>query len=180
MSPRTATLPPTEPLMWRKLLAKVHPDAGGDHETFIWALHVRAAVCNGATVPPPKEGARPQPPPPPKSSSGANPDRIPFDTSSASSFSELTTKALALADIGDVLPLYTDLLRLLADCEEVHAGTHHDQQKRGASYKQLAAIGHKVGMSKERRIEWYRLVERIPLSMRHAGHILKKFSERGV
>ena len=30
MSPRTPTLPPTEPTMWRKLLARTHPDAGGD------------------------------------------------------------------------------------------------------------------------------------------------------
>lgn len=36
---RTPTLPPTEPAMWRKLLARAHPDAGGDHELFIW-------VCN--------------------------------------------------------------------------------------------------------------------------------------
>lgn len=27
--------------MWRKLLAKVHPDAGGEHELFIWADQVR-------------------------------------------------------------------------------------------------------------------------------------------
>lgn len=28
MSPRTPTLPPHEPLMWRKLLARTHPKAG--------------------------------------------------------------------------------------------------------------------------------------------------------
>lgn len=34
--PRTPTLPPTARVMWRKLLARAHPDAGGDHELFIF------------------------------------------------------------------------------------------------------------------------------------------------
>jgi hypothetical protein len=183
VAPHTATLPPHEPVMWRKLLAKVHPDANGDHELFIWTMHLRDEVCRSgvATVPPSgtgsREGARPQPPPspsPPKPS----PDRIPFDRDPPLGFSELTARALAMADFGETLPLYADLLRLLVDCEEAYSGPLYDQQKRGASYKQLAAIAYKVGMSKERRIGWYRLAESIPLSMRHAGHILKELAER--
>ena len=34
MSPRTPTLPPTDRNMWRRLVARTHPDAGGDHDPF--------------------------------------------------------------------------------------------------------------------------------------------------
>jgi hypothetical protein len=171
--------------MWRKLLGKVHPDANGDHELFIWAMSLRETICDGngdsstsgATThanPPPRHEPRHEPRP--NADKADKADRIPFDTSFT--FSRLTVKAMAIVDIGEVLPLYADLLRLLADCEEFYSGPLYDQQKCGASYKQLAAIGHRIGMSKERRIGWYRLAESIPLSMRHAGHILKVLSER--
>jgi hypothetical protein len=45
MSPRTTTLPPTEPAMWKRLLKLAHPDTGGDHELFIWCDHLREMVC---------------------------------------------------------------------------------------------------------------------------------------
>jgi len=85
MSPRTPTLPPTEPAMWRKLMVRTHPDSGGSHELFIWT---------------------------------------------------------------------------------------------GASYKQLAAIGHAYGMSGSECSGWYRCVESIPLSDCHAGHILSRFKQK--
>jgi hypothetical protein len=31
--------------MWRMLLAKLHPDAGGDHELFLFACAVREGIC---------------------------------------------------------------------------------------------------------------------------------------
>lgn len=31
--------------MWRMLLAKVHPDAGGDHELFLFACALKEGVC---------------------------------------------------------------------------------------------------------------------------------------
>ena len=31
--------------MWRQLLAKVHPDAGGNHELFLFASAVREGIC---------------------------------------------------------------------------------------------------------------------------------------
>ena len=73
---------------------------------------------------------------------------------------------------------YGYLLRRLADCYPVSEGPLYDQQRRGASYKMLAAIGHGVGMSKVERVQWYRIAESIPLSQRHAGHILKRLKER--
>ena len=33
--------------MWRMLLAKVHPDAGGDHELFLFACALKEGVCGG-------------------------------------------------------------------------------------------------------------------------------------
>ncbi len=74
--PRTPTLPTTEPAMWRKLLARAHPDAGGDHELFIWARHLHAVVCAGVREDPP-------PPPPPSSTPKEGPARVPFDEASA-------------------------------------------------------------------------------------------------
>lgn len=47
----------------------------------------------------------------------------------------------------------------------------------GASYKQSAAVAYKAGMSKEPRVEWYRIAGSIPLSMRHAGHVLSRLQE---
>lgn len=33
--------------MWRLLLAKLHPDAGGDHELFLFACAVKEGMCGG-------------------------------------------------------------------------------------------------------------------------------------
>ena len=33
--------------MWRLLLAKLHPDAGGDHELFLFACAVKEGICGG-------------------------------------------------------------------------------------------------------------------------------------
>jgi hypothetical protein len=44
---RTPTLPPDDRSMWRRLVGRAHPDAGGDHGLFIWAVAVRDAVCSG-------------------------------------------------------------------------------------------------------------------------------------
>lgn len=32
--------------MWRLLLARLHPDAGGDHELFVFASAVKEEVCD--------------------------------------------------------------------------------------------------------------------------------------
>lgn len=31
--------------MWRRFLARVHPDAGGDEELFVWAKSLEELVC---------------------------------------------------------------------------------------------------------------------------------------
>lgn len=169
MSPRTPTLPPHEPLMWRKLLARAHPDAGGDHELFVWTSHVREVVCSDGVD---YRGRVSYQPPPQRTRAGS--ERLSFGWSSLS-FGELTVRAMEVgAEAGEP---YASLLRLLADCGTAYEGTLAAQQAKGATYKQLAAIGHRAGMDKPQRVCWYRVAEVIPLSQRHAGHILGKLAE---
>jgi len=68
------------------------------------------------------------------------------------------------------------LLEMLADCEVLPSATG-EREQRGASYKKLAAIGHMVGMTKAERGRWYRIAEAVPLSDRHAGHILGRLKK---
>ncbi len=162
---RTPTKPPDDKTMWRKVKARTHPDTGGSHELFIWVGSVEELVCSGkieATSTAPPSAQRPGPSP--------KPDAVPFDP--AIDFQAISFCALWTAK--DVPELYGQLLLLLKDCEEVYSDPLANQQRRGASYRQLAAIGHAVGMSKSERITWYRIAESIPLSARHAGHILSK------
>jgi hypothetical protein len=37
---------PNDQRMWRLLLARLHPDAGGDHELFVFASTVKDSVCS--------------------------------------------------------------------------------------------------------------------------------------
>jgi hypothetical protein len=148
--------------MWRTLIARAHPDSGGSHELFIWATATRDLVCGGE--------AEPEIETPPPSTA----DRVDFGAAyeKAGSFSELTRVAVAHA--GEAGEPYARLLRLLADTLEAEDGPLRVQQHQGATYRQLAAIAHRAGMSKAERVRWYRVCESIPLSQRHAGHILGK------
>ena len=47
---RTAPIP-NDQRMWRLLLARLHPDAGGDHELFVFASAVKEEVCGGGGRP---------------------------------------------------------------------------------------------------------------------------------
>jgi hypothetical protein len=164
---RTPTLPPTEPAMWRKLLARTHPDSGGDHDLFIWTGALRDVVCgsNMFTV----AGARGEKPPGPRPGKDDKP-RIPYPT--GADFEEGTAEALRIAEEMGEFHLYGRLLGMLSDCERMEH--YAPQEERGATYKQLAAIGHAARMSGPERSGWYRCAESIPLSDRHAGHILEK------
>jgi hypothetical protein len=160
VSPRTPALPPNDRGMWRRLVSRAHPDAGGDHDLFIWAQATRTVVCGGelgSEIPRHRER-------------DSNPDRIPFEQ--FANFDVLTDRAVTMADA--VAEPFGYLLRQVADCSSVGEGLLHDQQRRGASYKSLAAIGHRVGMSKAERVHWYKIAEAVPLSQRHAGHIISK------
>ncbi len=181
MSRPTKSKPLTDRRMWKQLLAKTHPDSGGSHEAVLFAQALQEHVlAGGGSVGGQNGQARPQPPPqperpwPPQPRRGGSPDAVPFDPSY--NFDALTENALLGAST--VPEPYASLLRLLSDCESVGFGSLCDQQNRGATYKQLAAIGHRVGMSKQERVRWYRIAESVPLSCRHAGHILSRLKRR--
>jgi hypothetical protein len=97
---------------------------------------------------------------------------VPFDPTASFEF----LSAIALEMASEVGPPYDWLLRMLSDCEELDTPPMVTQQTRGATYKQLAAIAHAAGMDKEQRKEWYQVAESVPLSVRHAGHLLKKLN----
>jgi hypothetical protein len=159
--------------MWRLLLRRCHPDAGGTDDLFIWARELREHVT-GDRVEDWRSRTRQerrQPPPHPTSSARDRIDyAVAFDR--AASFGEFTERIAALADSGEVPERFAALLRLVRDCYEAHDGPLHRMQHEGAPYRTLAAIAHAAGMSKDQRVGWYRLCESMPLSQRHAGHIM--------
>lgn len=66
----------------------------------------------------------------------------------------------------------------------VYLGSYHPQFvmphpaiATGATYKQLAYIGHLVGMDTEERSRWYEVAREIPLSYSHAGHIIEEIED---
>jgi hypothetical protein len=170
----TPTLPPDDRGMWRLLVSRSHPDAGGDHELFIWTVAVRDAVCSGELGPEtPRFEHQDHPSRQREVSTIGTADRVPFDQ--FSDFEVLTDRALAMA--AAVAEPYGYLLRQVADCYPASEGPLYDQQHCGASYRSLAAIGHMVGMTKAECVQWYSIAEAVPLSQRHAGHILSKLQK---
>jgi hypothetical protein len=168
---RTPTLPLDDRRMWRLLVGRAHPDAGGDHELFIWTMATRDAICRELGSESPRANRQDDPSRREGSMLG---DRVPFDR--FADLEVLTDRAVTMADA--VAEPYGYLLRQLWDCYPVFVGPLHDQQRRGASYKSLAAIGHRVGMTKAERVQWYSTAEAVPLSQRHAGHILSRLKRR--
>jgi hypothetical protein len=152
--------------MWKRLLKRCHPDAGGDAELFVWCRELQSHVSGDHIEQVPPCARRD---PPRHTSTG---DRIPFEP--APPFGVLTDRALdAALDVGEP---YADLLGLLWDCVEVRPDKPilWRQQQEGATYKSLAALAYRANMSKYERIQWYRISESIPLTQRHVGHMLSK------
>lgn len=159
---RTRTKPPTDRMMWRKLLARSHPNAGGDNELFEWtnALHEHVA---GDAIEKPNHAQ-------PRRTTNADSNRVAFLP--GPDFEERTARALAMAE--RVPGPYARLLGLLVDCKAFHHGPLAREQERGASYKRLAAIAYEAGFGYDARQRFYRLAEDIHLADRHAGHILAR------
>lgn len=151
--------------MWRELLKRTHPDASGNHELFIFTMKLRDAVCGSELVP-----ATSRREPRDRSRHDQQQARVPFDP--FANFEALTDRAVALSEA--VQQPYRPLLQTLANCYPATGGALYDQQKRGATYRQLAAIGHMVGMSGAERAQWYKIAETVPLSQRHAGHVIQR------
>ena len=172
---RTVTYPPDHRGMWRRLVGRAHPDAGGDDNLFIWAMATRDAICDGDLGPEiPRRQHRDDTSRRREGSTSGTPDRVPFDQ--LADFGVLTDRALSMAEA--VAEPYAYLLRQVADCYPAWEGPLYDQQSCGATYKTLAAIGHTVGMTKPERVQWYRIAEAVPLSQRHAGHILSRLKRQ--
>lgn len=155
---RTCAAPLTDKTMWKRLLHLTHPDKGGSDELFVWTRELQQHVAEGLELPHP----RPSP----------NDDRVPFDAEM--DFRMLTRRAVAMAE--DVPLVFGELLGLLFDCYPSDGLGH--EHRRGASYKRLAHIGHLVHMTDEERRSWYRVAEGIPLSERHAEHIIAMLKRR--
>jgi len=159
--------------MWRRLILRCHPDQGGADDLLVWILELRQYVAGDDVDLPRRENE------PPRRTTTADSPRLDYAEAfnKAESFEDLTRQAVDLADTLE--EPYASVLRLLQDCEELAevAGIMYRQQHQGASYRSLAAIGHKVGMDKQARSYWYRIAEAIPLSQRHAGHILSKLQD---
>jgi len=166
--------------MWRRLVALAHPDAGGDHELFIWTGTLRDVVCNSKTATSRQFAEDTEPTVHPsrqrQASTFSTADRVSFDQ--FADFEVLTDRAVTMA--AAVAEPFGYLLRHVVDCYPVssEAGPLYDQQLCGASYKSLAAVGHSVAMTKAERVQWYRIAEAIPLSQRHAGHIFSRLKRR--
>jgi hypothetical protein len=176
---RTPTHPPTHPGMWRRLVSRAHPDTGGDHDLFIWTMATRDAICGGELGPeiPKRERRddRQDDRPRRKTWSSSSAARIPFETGTYAPFVALKNRALEIAH--EVEDPYKHLLYALLDCVEAEDGPLYKMQNQGATYKSLAAIAYKAGMSQAERVQWYRICESVPISQRLAGHILSKLQK---
>ncbi len=177
MSPRTNAPPANDASIWRRLMARAHPDAGGDHELFLFVTALKEQlvqqVCEGcrsrngnATT----EGQRPRPG---ATSQQDTADRIPYSRSMGEDFGDVTYRALSMAD---KLPYpFSEALSCLEDCAP--SSVRYEKRSVGATYKQLAFIGHLLGMDKFDRGRWYGICRDIPLSEAHASHIINRLKE---
>jgi hypothetical protein len=176
---RTAPPAPlTDGRYWRRLLATCHPDKpGGDHDLFVFLQGLREHVegclnpsdrgCGTYTA---DRGGRADR----RGSEQGAPDRVPFDGSLP--FDEHTRAILARR--GDFGEPHAHVLGLLIDCADARHGRAFEQQSRGATWKQVAAVAHAVGMSYQQRQEWYKVAVSVQLSQRHCGHILGRLQKK--
>ncbi len=118
---RTLTASPTDPKMWRRILALAHPDsvARGDHELFIWAQSLREHVAGDLPELPIHHH--------PRRTTNADSPRVPFQGDL--DYDALTRRALEFAR--EVPSAYAWLLRLLSDCHPSHSRRLLAEQGRG-------------------------------------------------
>ncbi|MBA3473944.1 MAG: hypothetical protein H0T57_12080 [Rubrobacter sp.] len=129
--PRTATSPPTDGRLWRLLLARTHPDAGGTDELFVWAQALREILEDG---PPDRQVCGRCNPG--SSSPTEESDRIPFEP-------DLDPIALArriLALVDELEHPYSAVLRLLANCAPATHGRPQLQEAEPESDTMFACL----------------------------------------
>lgn len=158
------------------MLRLAHPDHGGEHDLFVWVQALREHVAGDYIEDARTTYQRREPPPHPTSGAG---DRLDFtDAREHPSFEDLTAHAVSMA--ASVDEPYAGLLRTLASCypaSEADTALYRAQHV-GATWKQAAYIAHLVGMSAEQRRAWYGICEEMPLSQRHAGHLIAELQAR--
>jgi hypothetical protein len=175
MTPRTQTRAPLDDRSyWRRLKAAVHPDReAGDHDLFVFLAaleeHVRSCL-NGYGREAPYRTNEP-------SSPATETERVPYDhqLGDADEFVKLTLRAISVGQRSE--EPYRSVLALLFDCPAHEHGRPVLRQCRGASYRQLALIAHRLGWSKSERVRWYDLARAIPLSEAHASHLIDRLKE---
>jgi len=162
---------------WRRLLATVHPDRDhGDKELFVFLTALREHV---------EECSRHREDPANRVGTCDHQDlgdhsqlgRIPYDAALGyiDEFSMLTLRAISVGQHCE--EPFRSVLLVLMSCGASDHGRRAARQCRGASYKQLAAIGHRFGMDKAQRLRWYEVARSVPLSEAHAHHILSSAQE---
>lgn len=174
MTPRTVSPAPLDDRRMRRLfLARLHEDGGGSHELSLYGQ----ALYEAATERAPQVQACSKCPRVRRGGErGAGDDgmvredgRVPIPE--FADFEELKRWALRRAETGDA---YGRLLSLLVDCRPVPE--MREQQRRGAPYRMLAAIGHLAGFDTRERSGWYRVCEAITLCDHNARHILDRLN----
>jgi hypothetical protein len=67
---------------------------------------------------------------------------------------------------------FRSLLALLLDCDVSRYGRAAEKQSRGASYRQLAYLGHLARFDVAERSELYRVARCIPLVEAHVSYLI--------
>lgn len=190
MSRTSSPFPFDDPKMWRRLLARVHPDAGGSEELFVFAQALREEVSSKprlisnplddlisrlwrehADRPRPK--ARPKDRNAPEGRSNA---RVSFETTL--SFEELTARAMGIAEgLGKPYDRIVSLLEGCALPDPEGDPKLLDEARFGAAYWRLADVGYALGLDGRGRAGLYRIARDTPLSGYHALRLLEKVQE---
>jgi hypothetical protein len=159
--------------MWRRVLARCHPDAGDAADLFAWVGGVREFVCREERSSFRNEN------PPRAYSTVEYAERVPYDAALGfvDEFVTLTMRAVSVGRHAE--EPHRSLLALLIDCPADERGLAAAKQERGTTYKQLGQIARVVDMTKGERLRWYDLARSIPLSEKHASHIIGRL-DRGV
>ncbi len=159
----TTTPAPVDRSMWRRLLMLTHPDRGGDGELFVWTRSLQERVMGGceACLGPDQRAAG-------EGGFAEYAERVDFPD--YADHDRITSRALHMAaDVGEP---YARLLEILVGC--ISSPTYHYQERRGASYRQLAYVAHLAGMSADERVGWYEVARSVPLSQRHASYLIER------
>jgi hypothetical protein len=175
---RTVTAAPQDRRYWRRLLRLAHPDSGaGDDDLFVWTNNLRAYVCGDQIEEPPPRAQR-APPKHPKSG-----ERIDFEPAFQifEDHPTLVAFALEMARSGEMEEPYATLIGMLDDLYPSAPGdvALERSEQAGASFKQLAYIGHLAGFDARQRARWYEIAQETFLSQRCAGHMIARLRHYG-